>query len=73
MVENKNDIFSYSKYFVPKVEIKDYNAWIDGKFYLDIPILKEKKKLKKLLKSLKTLSAQLVIYWIIIIFRNIII
>lgn len=47
MVENKNDIFSYSKYFVPKVEIKDYNALIDGKCYLDIPIPKAKKKIWK--------------------------
>ena len=50
MVENKNDIFFYSKYFVPKVEIKDYNAWIDGKFYLDIPIPKEKKNFEKIIE-----------------------
>ena len=33
--ENKNDI---SKYFVPKVEIKDFNVLIDGKQFFEIPV-----------------------------------
>ena len=32
--ENKNDRFSFSKYFVPKVEFKNYNVLIDGKSVL---------------------------------------
>ena len=29
--ENENDRTSFSKYYVPKVEIKDFNVLIDGK------------------------------------------
>ena len=29
--ENENDRIPFSKYYVPKVEIKDFNVLIDGK------------------------------------------
>ena len=29
--ENENDRTSFSKYYVPKVEIKDFNVLVDGK------------------------------------------
>ena len=32
--ENENDRTSFSKYCVPKVEIKDFNVLIDGKPFL---------------------------------------
>ena len=32
--ENENDRTSHSTYYLPKVEIKDYNILIDGKFFL---------------------------------------
>ena len=34
--ENENDRISFAKYYVPKVEIKDFNVLIDGKpFFLN--------------------------------------
>ena len=36
--ENENDRTSFSKYYVPNVQIKDFNALIDGKSFFDIPI-----------------------------------
>ena len=29
---------SFSKYYVPKVEIKDFNVLIDGKSFFDVPV-----------------------------------
>ena len=36
--ENKNDRTSHSTYYLPKLEIKDYNVMIDGKIVFDQPI-----------------------------------
>ena len=36
--ENKNDRTSHSTYYLPKVEIKDYNVMIDGRNLFDQPI-----------------------------------
>ena len=36
--ENENDRTSFSKYYVPKVEIKDFNVFIDGKPFFEIPV-----------------------------------
>ena len=36
--ENENDITSHSTYYLPKVEVKDYNLMIDGKNVFDQPI-----------------------------------
>ena len=36
--ENENDRTSFSKYYVPKVEIKDFNVLIDGKPFFEIPV-----------------------------------
>ena len=33
--ENENDRTSHSTYYLPKVEIKNYNVMIDGKFFFD--------------------------------------
>ena len=35
---NENDRTSHSNYYLPKVEIKDYNVKIDGRNFLDQPI-----------------------------------
>ena len=43
---------SFSHYYVPDVEIKDFNVLIDGKSFFDLPV-KMKKKLN---------DSQLVIY-----------
>ena len=36
--EHENDRTYFSKYYVPKVEIKDFNVWIDGKPFFEIPV-----------------------------------
>ena len=36
--ENENDRISRSNYYLPKVEIKDYNVMIDGRKFFDQPI-----------------------------------
>ena len=41
--ENKDDRTSYYKYYVPSVEIKDYNVLIDGNAFSELPIKIQKK------------------------------
>ena len=36
--ENEDDRISFSKYYVPKVEMKDFNVLIDGKPFFEIPV-----------------------------------
>ena len=36
--ENENDRTSHSTYYLPKVEVKDYNVMIDGRNFFDQPI-----------------------------------
>ena len=35
LFENKNDRTKHKKYYLPTVEIKDYNVMIDGKNFFD--------------------------------------
>ena len=37
-LENEEDRTSFPKYYVPKVEIKDFNVLIDGKSFSDVPV-----------------------------------
>ena len=36
--ENEDDKTSFSKYYTPRVEIKDFNVLIDGKSFFDVPV-----------------------------------
>ena len=36
--KNEDDRTSISKYYTPKVEIKDFNVLIDGKKFFDVPV-----------------------------------
>ena len=38
LFENENDRRSFPKYYVPSVQIKDFNVSIDGKSFFDMPI-----------------------------------
>ena len=51
--KNEGDRTSFSKYYTPSVEIKDFNVLIDGKKFFGI---------KKLLKVGKIMTTQLVTY-----------
>ena len=59
--ENKDDRTSFSKYYAPKVETKDFNVLIDGKSFF-----KKMKKwhMKKLIEMSKNndYNSKLVIY-----------
>ena len=49
--ENEEDRTSFSNYYVPKVEIKDYNVIIDGKKpFFEILVKNKEDTMKKLLK-----------------------
>ena len=37
-LKNETDRTSFSKYYVPKVEIKDFNVSTDGKPFFEIPV-----------------------------------
>ena len=62
--ENENDRTSHSTYYLPKVEIKDYNVMIDGKNFFDQPIKANLKHLKILekLQLVKEMIAQPGVY-----------
>ena len=45
--ENEDDRASVSKYYLRKVEIKDFNVLIDGKPFFEIPVKKKKKHMKQ--------------------------
>ena len=68
---NKEDRTSFSKYYTPKVEIKDLNVLVNGKSFFDVPV-KNKKHTKKLLRLVKIMITQLIIYCTINIFQSII-
>ena len=38
---------SFSHYYVPNVEIKDFNILVDGKTFFDLPVKNEKEPYKK--------------------------
>ena len=44
--ENESDRTSFSKYYVPNVQIKNFNVLIDGKSFFDMLIKNGEKKLK---------------------------
>ena len=69
--ENENDRTSFSKYYVPNVQIKDFNVLIDGKSFFEMPIKMVKKHTNELSKWEKTMITQQTIYWIISTFQNI--
>ena len=48
--ENENDRTFFSKYYVPRIEIKYFNVLIDGKPFFEIPVKIKKKHMKQLLK-----------------------
>ena len=61
--ENENDGTSFSKYYVPNVQRKDFNVLISGKSVFDLPIKNdEEKNTNKLSKWKETMIKQLAVY-----------
>ena len=48
--ENEDDRTSYSKNYVPDVQIKDFNVLIDGKSYFDMAIKNEEETYKQIIE-----------------------
>ena len=40
---------SFSRYYVPKIQIKDFNVFIDGKSFFDLPIKNEEEAYEKII------------------------
>ena len=53
---------SFSHYYVPNVQIKDFNVLIDGKSFSVLPVKNEEEAYEKLLKRVIIMTTRLVIY-----------
>ena len=53
LFENENGRTSHSTYYLPKVEIKDYNVMIDGRNFFDQPINSMSKTYENIRKMLQ--------------------
>ena len=51
--KNEEDRTSFPKYYVPKVEIKDFNVLINGKSFFDVPVKSKEEAYKKIMSSSK--------------------
>ena len=51
--ENEDDRTSFSKYYVPKVEIKDFNELTDGKPLFEIPVKNKKEAYEGIIEMTK--------------------
>ena len=51
--ENEEDRTSFSNYYVPKVEIKDFNVLIDGKNFFDVPVKNKEEAYEKIMSISK--------------------
>ena len=48
--ENEDDRRSFSKYYVPNVQIKDFNVLIHGKSFFEMPIKNDKETYEQIIK-----------------------
>ena len=53
LFENENKRTSFSKYYVPKVEIKDFNVLTDGKPFFEIPVKNKKEAYEQIIEMSK--------------------
>ena len=69
--ENEKDRTSFSKYSVPKVEIKDFNVLVDGQSFFDVPVRNKEEAYEKLWALVQIMIRRLVIYCTMNIFQSI--
>ena len=50
---NEDDWKSFSQYYVPSVEIKDFSVLIDGKSFSDIPVKNKEEAYEQIIKMSK--------------------
>ena len=48
---NTDSRYSFSNYYVPKVEINDFNVLIDGKSFFDLPVKNEEEAYEKIIDN----------------------
>ena len=51
--ENEADRSSFSKYYIPKTEIKDFNLLIDGKQFFEIPVKSKEEAYEQIIEMSK--------------------
>ena len=51
--ENEDDRTSFSKYYIPKVEIKDFNVLIDKKPFFEVPIKNKEEAYEQIIEMNK--------------------
>ena len=51
--QNDYDRTSFSKYYVPSVEIKDFNVLIDGKPFFEIPVKNKEEAYEQIIEMSK--------------------
>ena len=51
--ENEEDRTCFSNYYVPKIEIKDFNVLIDGKPFLEIPVKNKEEAYEQIIEMSK--------------------
>ena len=51
--ESEADRSSFSKYYVPKIVIKDFNVLIDGKQFFEIPVKNKEEAYEQIIKMSK--------------------
>ena len=61
---------SFSYYYVPNVQIKNFNVLIDEKIFFDL-LLKNEEAYEKLLRLVEIRITQPVTYWILLVLKNI--
>ena len=59
---NTDNRDSFSHYYVPNVEIKDFNVLIDGKSFFDLKVKNEEEAYEKIIDISNNNNIQLVIY-----------
>ena len=53
LFENEEERTSFLRYYVPKVEIKDFNVLIDRKSFLDVPVKSKEEAYEKIISISK--------------------
>ena len=51
LFENENDRTFFSKYYVPNVQMQDFNVLINGKSFFDVPIKTEEETYEHVIET----------------------
>ena len=54
--ENENDRTSFSKYYVVKIEMKDFNVLVDSESFFDVPIKNKKESYEQIVEMTRNSS-----------------